>query len=164
MGGVEKPLLRVCGETLLERLASRLTRLCRLVVVAVSPYTRRVARLAGRLGLEVVETSGAGYVEDLSMLLRALRPRPLLVAPGDLYAKDDCLEALVAEALRLDADIVTFVSRGEPLGLSVFNRDEGGWVDLEADCLRDIDDWASYREVVEECSRGFTVGGRRPES
>ncbi len=145
MGGVAKPLLPLRGAPLIRLVAEALSPICRVVVAALSPRTLPAYRLAGGV-LDAVYTPGRGYVDDLRLVLRLVHPRPVLVAAADLVEEEPgCIERLVEEALGADADIVTFTRGGEPLGLSIFKRDSGPWLDLEAPCLRDVDTWLDYR-------------------
>jgi len=72
---VEKGLLKVGGVTLLERSlnALRAGELSR-VFVATSPHTPRTALMAVEIGVEVIETSGEGYHQDILELLDAHSP------------------------------------------------------------------------------------------
>ena len=74
MGGVEKPLLEICGVRMLDIVASVLERseldgFC----VAVSRNAPRTWEYCERRGYDVVETAGRGYHEDISTLLRRFR-------------------------------------------------------------------------------------------
>lgn len=67
---MEKGLLKVGDMTLLERSLNALkTGEIDRVFVATSPHTPRTALKAGELGVDVIETSGAGYHQDVLELL-----------------------------------------------------------------------------------------------
>ncbi len=68
--GVEKPLVRVGGATLLARVVSAVRPAPGVDLrVAVSPHTVRTARACRDFGLEALETPGAGYATDVGYLL-----------------------------------------------------------------------------------------------
>ena len=75
--GVEKPLLPICGESMLRRVvrALRSSRFIDCVFVAVSNWTPNTKREAEGLGAVVIETSGLGYVDDLREALRVVWTR-----------------------------------------------------------------------------------------
>ncbi len=153
MGGVVKPALRVCGKPLIEHTLSTLSGLCSLVVVALSPYTRAALRDYCRLAsVECIETSGSGYVRDLSTVLRVVRVRPLLVAPADAVVDDEGLRGTVSRAASLEASLVTLVSGGEPTGFTIFRGDGGDWVNVELPCYRDIDEPGDLVEAEKLCA------------
>ncbi|WP_456487051.1 NTP transferase domain-containing protein [Candidatus Alkanophaga liquidiphilum] len=71
MGGVEKPLLEICGVRMLDIVASVLKRselegFC----VAVSRNAPKTWEYCKRRGYDFVDTAGRGYHEDLSTLLK----------------------------------------------------------------------------------------------
>lgn len=71
---VEKPLLTIRGKTLIEHVLERIRSsksLSRMICVT-SPHTNETRRLVQRLGYEVVETKGTGYLEDLRSVLESL--------------------------------------------------------------------------------------------
>jgi len=87
--GVEKPLLPICGESMLRRVvrALRSSRFIDRVFVAVSKWTPNTKVEAERLGI-VIETSGLGYVDDLREALRVVWAsygfKDVVVASSDL--------------------------------------------------------------------------------
>jgi adenosylcobinamide-phosphate guanylyltransferase len=101
---VEKPLVRVCGDPMLDRVvgalqASRVDR----VHAAVSPHAPATRERAAELGLSLVETPGAGYVEDLEAALSVVG-RPAVTAAADLpllaaELVDELLEATAGASL-----------------------------------------------------------------
>ena len=68
---VEKGLLTVGGRSLLDRSADAL-RVDGIdeIAVAVTPNTPRTRDQAGLMGIEVIETTGMGYHEDIDHLLK----------------------------------------------------------------------------------------------
>ena len=54
------------------------------IVAAVSPNTPKTKELLKSKGIEIIETSGEGYSNDLSYLLSKLKPRRVMVVPSDL--------------------------------------------------------------------------------
>jgi adenosylcobinamide-phosphate guanylyltransferase len=84
--GLEKPMMRVGGGPMVDRVISALTRSARFdrIVAAVSPNTPRTREFLRSIGIEIVETAGEGYPQDLSDLLSRLKPKRVMVVPADL--------------------------------------------------------------------------------
>lgn len=84
--GTEKPLLKVDGVAMVERVVSALadSRKFDRIVAAVSPSTPKTKEFLEARGIKVVETVGEGYSQDLSSLLARLRPAKVLVVPADV--------------------------------------------------------------------------------
>ncbi|MCC6042195.1 MAG: NTP transferase domain-containing protein [Candidatus Verstraetearchaeota archaeon] len=91
--GVEKPLLPICGETMLKRVVKALksSKFVEAVFIAVSEWTPNTKREAERLGI-VIETGGLGYVDDLREALRVVWAgygfKDVVVASSDLPLLD----------------------------------------------------------------------------
>jgi adenosylcobinamide-phosphate guanylyltransferase len=91
--GVEKPLLPICGETMLKRVvkALKFSKFVEAVFIAVSEWTPNTKREAERLGI-VIETGGLGYVDDLREALRVVWAgygfKDVVVASSDLPLLD----------------------------------------------------------------------------
>jgi adenosylcobinamide-phosphate guanylyltransferase len=85
-GVIEKPLLRVNGIAMVERVILALVSSDRFdrIVAAVSPNTPKTKELLKSKGIEIIETSGEGYSNDLSYLLSKLKPQRVMVVPSDL--------------------------------------------------------------------------------
>jgi adenosylcobinamide-phosphate guanylyltransferase len=85
-GGIEKPLLKVEGIAMVERVISALAGSDRFdrIVAAISPYTQKTNEFLKSKGIETIETAGEGYSQDLSRLLSKLRPQKVVAIPGDI--------------------------------------------------------------------------------
>ena len=85
-GGTEKPLLKIEGVAMVERIVSALAGSGRIgrVVAAVSPDTPRTGEFLKKRGIDIIETAGEGYPQDLSRLLSMLKPEKVLVVPADV--------------------------------------------------------------------------------
>jgi adenosylcobinamide-phosphate guanylyltransferase len=88
--GAEKPLLKVDGVPMVERVASALAGSGRFgrIVAAVSANTPRTKGLLKSKGIEIIETAGEGYPQDLSRLLSMLKPEKVMVVPADVPLLD----------------------------------------------------------------------------
>lgn len=87
---LEKPLLKVGGVAMAERVASALAgsrRFDRIVAVA-SPNAPKTREFIESRGIEVIETAGEGYPQDLSRLLYKLKPEKVMVTPADIPLLD----------------------------------------------------------------------------
>jgi adenosylcobinamide-phosphate guanylyltransferase len=85
-GGIEKPLLKVDGVAMVERVISALASSDRFdrIVAAVSPNTPNTNEFLKSKGIETIETAGEGYSQDLSYLLSKLKPQKVVAVPGDI--------------------------------------------------------------------------------
>jgi adenosylcobinamide-phosphate guanylyltransferase len=85
-GNVEKPLLKVGGIAAVQRVISAL-QACHdfeRLIAAVSPLTPATKEFLKARKVEILETAGGGYSQDLSVILKELRPARVLVTPADL--------------------------------------------------------------------------------
>jgi adenosylcobinamide-phosphate guanylyltransferase len=85
-GTKEKPLLKVDGVAMVERVISALAGSDRFdrIIAAVSPNTPNTNEFLKSKGIEIIETAGEGYSQDLSHLLSKLKPQKVVVVPGDI--------------------------------------------------------------------------------
>ena len=85
-GGIEKPLLRVDGIAMVERVILALAGSGRFdrILAAISPNTPKTKELLKSKGIETIETPGEGYSNDLSHLLSKLKPQRVMVVPSDI--------------------------------------------------------------------------------
>jgi adenosylcobinamide-phosphate guanylyltransferase len=85
-GGMEKPLLKVDGVAMVERVISALASSDRFdrIVGAVSPNTPKTNEFLKSKGIEIIKTAGDGYSKDLSFLLSTLKPQKVMTVPGDI--------------------------------------------------------------------------------
>lgn len=89
MGGVEKPMLTAGGKRFVERVHAALagsgsfSRIVAAVSPNNTPQTRKFLLQAGVI-VEVIDTPGSGYSQDLSLLLSKLAPEKVMVVPVDL--------------------------------------------------------------------------------
>jgi adenosylcobinamide-phosphate guanylyltransferase len=84
--GMEKPLLKVRGVAMVDRVISALASSNRFhhIIAAVSPNTPETNEFLKSKDVERIETSGQGYSHDLSHLLSQLQPRKVMVVPSDI--------------------------------------------------------------------------------
>jgi adenosylcobinamide-phosphate guanylyltransferase len=85
-GGIEKPLIKVDGVAMVERVISALASSNRFdrIIAAVSPNTPKTNEFLKSKGIEIIETAGEGYSQDLSHLLSKLKPDKVVVVPSDI--------------------------------------------------------------------------------
>ena len=85
-GGIEKPLLKVDGIAMVERVILALAGSGRFdrILAAISPNTPETKELLKSKGIETIETPGEGYSNDLSYLLSKLKPQRVMVVPSDM--------------------------------------------------------------------------------
>jgi adenosylcobinamide-phosphate guanylyltransferase len=82
----EKPLLKVDGLAMVERVISALDSSKRFdrIVAAISPNTVKTKEFLKSKGIETIETAGKGYSQDLSYLLSHLKAQKVIVVPADI--------------------------------------------------------------------------------
>jgi adenosylcobinamide-phosphate guanylyltransferase len=153
----EKPLLRVGGKPVVERVLSALLNAGRVgsVVVAVSSCTPKTALFVSKFPVKVVETPGEGYIPDMQYVVRKLGLKTVLAIVSDLplitsTVVDDVLERYELcgkPALTVAVPIETkaklgacveydFEAEGKmvvPTGINVIDGRliDGGWMDQE---------------------------------
>lgn len=83
--GREKPLLKVGNVAMVERVFSALAGSNRFarIVAGASPNTPKTREFLKSKGIEIIETAGEGYPQDLSRLLLKLKPEKVMVVPAD---------------------------------------------------------------------------------
>jgi len=152
-----KFLEEVCGERILSRLLHQLREVCYQVLVALSPHT---LSCAGEICGEVlcIALPGIGYAEDLSLVLPALK-KPTLVVAADLVTTSRTLLEFTEVSTKLSGSgigVVTAVTQGnygeEPVGLALFFKDGGTWVNVRlSGGLRDVDTRNDLEAVNRAC-------------
>lgn len=102
--GEEKPMTKLAGKHYVERVIGALKKSGRFerIVAAVSPKTPRTKEFLASRQVEVIDTKGTGYPQDLSLLLEKLAPEKVLVLPADVplltpAAVCDALDLLTKE-------------------------------------------------------------------
>lgn len=133
MGGPEeKPLVRVAGVEMLERVVAALRGSTRVsqILVACSPHTPETARRARELGLRAVQTSGRGYVEDMREAAARARTASVVVISADLpLVSGKLIDLAVERFLEAGKPALTTLARPShggspaPLGLNVLDRE-----------------------------------------
>lgn len=86
----EKPLLKVGNTAMIERVVSALAgsrRFAKIVAIA-SPNTPETKEFLALKGIEIIETAGEGYPQDLSRALAGLKPEKVMVVPADIPLVD----------------------------------------------------------------------------
>ena len=83
---VEKPLAEVGGKSMLLLVVEALRKSKNIdrILVAVSPHTPKTALAAREIGVEVMETRGLGYEEDMKFAIKQRKLRDVLVVSADL--------------------------------------------------------------------------------
>ena len=115
---VEKPLLRVYGASMLECVVAALKDVRKVgrIIVAVSQYTPKTAELAKKLELEVIETPGKGYVEDMRWAIMKLRLKHTIVIAADLpFIKSTLIKRVLRHYARVKKPALAIVVPARPL-------------------------------------------------
>lgn len=87
MGGLnEKPLIKICGKSMLKRVIEALkgAKGVDKIVVAVSKYTPKTREEAINLSIDIIDTSGEDYVSDMQYAIKKLHANHVLVLNSDL--------------------------------------------------------------------------------
>ncbi len=167
LGGVEKPLLEVCGRPMVEA-ALGAARALGEPVLCTSPLAPNVERrYCGRVRC----VRGIGeYVADLDHALREAGP-PALVLPADMPFLDLGLVELmmfVEAALESESHVVTLNLCREgschESGISLFKSRGGDWENVYASwraAFLDVDVEEDLREAIGLCGTMVEGPGRR---
>jgi adenosylcobinamide-phosphate guanylyltransferase len=153
----EKPMLRVCGKPVIERVLTSLLAAGKVnsVVVAVSENTPRTSAYVKKFPVEVLVTPGEGYIQDMQFAVKKLGLETVLAVVSDLPLitsgiVDDVLERYAVcgkPALTVAVPIETktklgvgveyaFEEKGKtvvPTGINVIDGSliDGGWMEQE---------------------------------
>ncbi|MEP0825654.1 MAG: NTP transferase domain-containing protein [Nitrososphaera sp.] len=86
----EKPLLKVGNISMIERVVSALAGSHKFekIVTITSPNSPNTKQRMLTMGIEVIETAGEGYPQDLSLVLARLKPERVMVVPADIPLLD----------------------------------------------------------------------------
>jgi adenosylcobinamide-phosphate guanylyltransferase len=82
----EKPMLKIGRKTIIEHVLAALKNAQKVecVVVAVSDYTPKTAKLMARFPVQVIKTPGKEYVSDMGYALKKLKLQTVLAIAADL--------------------------------------------------------------------------------
>ena len=83
----EKPLININGVPMIERIISALAGSHRFdrIIAIVSPNTPKTKEfLKSKGGVDIIDTAGDGFSQDLSSFLSKINPTRVLVVPADL--------------------------------------------------------------------------------
>jgi adenosylcobinamide-phosphate guanylyltransferase len=82
----EKPLLKIGGKTVIEHVLAALENADKVdsIVVAVSDYTPKTAKLMAKFPVTVIKTPGKEYVSDMGYAVKKLHLRMVLAIAADL--------------------------------------------------------------------------------
>ena len=102
---IEKPLIKINGIPMVESVILALAGSRRFdrIVAIVSPSTPKTKEFLATKGIEIIESPGEGYSQDLSRMLSGLKPNMVFVAPADIplldsRAVNDIVDLIVNKA------------------------------------------------------------------
>jgi adenosylcobinamide-phosphate guanylyltransferase len=83
---IEKPMIKINGIPMVESVILALvgSRRFERIFAIVSPSTPTTKEFLATKGIEIIESAGEGYSQDLSKMLSGLKPNKVFVAPADL--------------------------------------------------------------------------------
>lgn len=166
LGGVEKPLIRICGKRIIEHVLNEATKISNSIYIAVSPYTFLTKKWCLERNINILMTPGIEYSLDLKVVLEKVR-KPILILPADIpFITVNVLQEFLGRASQLNKSIVTLiVSRKcfpqelaslevSPIGISLFKRNGADWTNINM-CkfpeLLDIDTLADLKYAKRLC-------------
>ncbi len=129
LGGVNKPLIDLCGKPMIEHIISKALKLCNYVVLAISSRTLKgLSKYCREVGIDCVITSGIDYVKDLWILVNALR-KPVLVLPSDTpFVSIGSLELVLDLSNECPYSVTTVsIECKDFVGISVFKGEGSYW-------------------------------------
>ena len=119
----EKPLLQVGGKPVIEHVITALRNAAKVesIVVAVSDYTPKTAKLMAAFPVSVVKTPGKEYVSDMGFAVRTLGLQTVLAIAADLpLITGEVIDAIIERYERCGRSALTVVvpmETKEKLGL-----------------------------------------------
>jgi adenosylcobinamide-phosphate guanylyltransferase len=111
--GEEKPLIRVLGTSMLERVICALKGATKVgrIIVAVTYETPKTAVEARRLGVEILLTPGRGYIEDMRYAIKNLGLDRTLVMAVDLpFLRSEIIDEFIAYSERCGKPALSLVA------------------------------------------------------
>jgi GTP:adenosylcobinamide-phosphate guanylyltransferase len=170
LGGVEKGLIKVCGEALAERLLKVINIVSNDILVVVSKNSKALVSFLRNLGpdsIDIIEGTGKDYVYDLSRALELIDNFPVIVAPIDMpFLSLRILKKLINFSMSNPEAIINvsiskeckYYRRKGLTGLSLFLTYRGSWKNLDL-CvypdLLDIDTLEDLEEARTICSKEY---------
>jgi adenosylcobinamide-phosphate guanylyltransferase len=94
----EKPLVKVCGKTVIEYVLEALKNSKKIdsIIVATSSCTPETTKLMKHLGVQVIETPGKDYVSDMGYAVQTLKLGVFLAIAADLpLVKSEMIDKIV---------------------------------------------------------------------
>jgi len=164
---IEKPLIRVCGLAMIERVSRVASQVSDEVVIVASKHTPRTAEWALNQGYKLIFTEGMNYPEDLMEALKKVE-LPALILPADLpFIRKELLGFFLENASKRKEDIITLiVDKGcfpkglrktkSPVGISLIRRRGltfGNIILCKYPELMDIDTLEDFKEAFSLCWR-----------
>ncbi len=128
-GSSVKPFLRVCEKSSFLNVIEGALKLSNVIFIAVSDYTASYAKKeidkskykGGHI--LIIYTSGKGYAIDISLALRIIRERPLLVLPADYpFLTEKTIEKFLRLSSTYEEPIISLVRNGNFTGISLFKK------------------------------------------
>ncbi|GAB4309194.1 MAG: TIGR00454 family protein [Methanobacteriaceae archaeon] len=94
----EKPLIKINGKPMIDHVIDALTNSKNIddIIVSTTPNTPRTKEFAEKKGIQVIETPGKGYVEDLGIIISKLD-------------SDSILLTIAADLPLISSDLIDFV-------------------------------------------------------
>ena len=118
-GGMEKPLLKVDGIAMVERVILALAGSDRFdrILAAISPNTPKTKELLKSKGIETIETPGEGYSNDLSYLLLKLKPQRVMVVPSDIPLLNSQIISEIIDAIDNSSIGISMKEKGQAISI-----------------------------------------------
>jgi len=127
-GSSVKPFLRVCEKSSFLNVIEEALKLSNVIFIAVSNYTasyvkKEIDKSKHKGHILIIYTPGKGYAIDISLALRIIRERPLLVLPADYpFLTEKTIEKFLRLSLTYKEPIISLVRNGNFTGISLFKK------------------------------------------
>jgi len=121
----EKPLIEVCGKTVIEYVLSALKEAKKIdcIIVATTTATPKTTALMRELGVQVIETPGKDFVSDMGYSVQTLKLGVFLAVAADLpLVSSDMIDDIVGRYERCGKPALTVavpLQTKAKLGMSV---------------------------------------------
>jgi adenosylcobinamide-phosphate guanylyltransferase len=119
----EKPLLKVCGKTLVEYSLSEVKRAGISVVALTSEYTPNTEKFLKSRGIRVIRAPGTGYIQDILWFVRRVRLTfPFMVISADLVFFRNVIEDVIDYYIQSNSTALSCVDReGKNIGINILD-------------------------------------------
>ncbi len=166
-GHIEKPLLKICGKPIIQRVIETVRAVGCDVYVSASLSCLETVKWCIMNRIKLILTKGFDYIHDLNYIVKLLGT-PLLVLPADMpFLTPSLLDEFIDRAMKAEADVVTLSiptheflkyqdpdslafrdSPTQPSGITLFKSAGGMWTEIVMSSFPELLNLNTYREIL----------------